>query len=338
MTDLPKPPEIKEYSQVSPDTFAEIRESGQPAVLRELASDWPVVSAARTSDDALVSYLSDLSNGRSVSAIMAAADQRKRFFYNEDITGFNFVRGNGDFKTFLSDLLRMKDTSDPPSMAVQSALIADIMPRFAEENRIALLPRGNPRIWIGNRAQVATHYDLKENIAICVAGRRQFTVFPPDEIANLYPGPFELTPAGTPVSMVNANDPELDEYPNFSKAWSNAQQTALEPGDAIYIPYCWWHGVDALDPVSCLVNYWWNDAPETLSTPYDALLHCLGTFRNLPADQRAVWRDWLDFYVFERDGEPAEHLPERAKGILAPTNAQLFARMRSILRDVFARP
>lgn len=335
MAALPEPQAIKEYTQVSPDTFADIREAAKPAVLRGLARNWPVIAAACKSDEDLVSYLSARANGRLVPAIMANPDQHGRFFYNQDLTGFNFRRGTGDLRVFLSDLLRMKEASHPPSMAIQSALTDDIMPTFAEENRVCLLPHISPRIWIGNRAQVATHYDLKENIAVCVAGRRRFTVFPPGEIANLYPGPFEITPAGTPVSMVNAKAPELDIYPNFTKAWAKAQQAELLPGDAIYIPYCWWHGVEALDLVNCLINYWWNDALETLSAPYDALLHCLGTFRSLPHYQREVWREWLEFYVFEANGEPGAHLPEHARGILSQPDRQLFLRMRSMLRDVF---
>ena len=117
----------------------------------------------------------------------------------------------------------------------------------------------SPRIWIGNRIRVAPHYDVKENVAVCVAGRRRFTLFPPGQIANLYPGPLEQTPAGTPVSMVDQHAPDLERYPRYAEAWTTAQQATLEPGDAIYIPYCWWHGVESLEPVSILVNYWWNE-------------------------------------------------------------------------------
>src|SRR3546814_13116949 len=88
------------------------------------------------------------------------------------------------------------------------------------------------------------------NVACCVAGRRRFTLFPPDQLANLYPGPFELTPAGTPVSMVDPFAPDLDRYPRFAEAWSHASEATLEPGDALYLPYMWWHGVESLEPVS----------------------------------------------------------------------------------------
>ena len=53
-----------------------------------------------------------------------------------------------------------------------------------------------PRLWLGNAIKVATHYDQMENIGIVVTGRRRFTLFPPEQVANLYMGPIELTPAG----------------------------------------------------------------------------------------------------------------------------------------------
>ena len=211
-----------------------------------------------------------------------------------------------------------------------------MLPLVAEENRLSLLPDVRPRIWIGNRIRVAPHYDVKENIACCVAGRRRFTLFPPDQIANLYPGPFELTPAGTPVSMVDMHDPDLSLYPRFAQAWEHSVQAALEPGDAIYIPYCWWHGVESLEPLSILINYWWNEGePEGIGSPYEALLHGLYALRHLPPERRAVWKAMMDYYVFEESGDPVAHLPANTRGMLGQHSPAIFAQMREIMRDVF---
>src|SRR3954471_5709471 len=100
-----------------------------------------------------------------------------------------------------------------------------------------------------------------ENSGVVVMRRRRFTLFPPDQIVNLYMGPLELTPAGTPISLVDPDAPDLERFPRFAEAAKLGQSATLDPGDAIYIPFHWWHAVASLDPVSAFVNYWWNPAP-----------------------------------------------------------------------------
>ena len=334
MSALPDPRPVEEAplpgSRAALDA---IRAEGRPRVLRGLVDSWPAVAAARQGNEAMVRHLLEGGAAKPVAAIAAAPDQQGRFFYNDDLSGLNFMRGQGRLETFLADLLRAGEMDDPPGMAVQSETVRDLLPAFHRANRLNLLPKVEPRIWIGNRIRVAAHFDIKENIACCVAGRRRFTIFPPDQVANLYPGPFELTPAGTPVSLVDFADPDPVRHPGFAEALACAQQVTLEPGDAVYIPYCWWHGVESLDSLSILVNYWWTDGqPDRIGSPYDALLHAILSFRHLPPEQRAVWRDMLDYYVFEESGDPAAHLPPQARGVLGAPRPALFDHIRNILR------
>ena len=313
----------------------DIRPAGQPVVMRRLAAAWPGVAAARRGDRAIAEYLLSFNPIRSVSGIMAPPEEGGRFFYNRELTGFNFTQHQGQLDAFLGELLRVADEPSPDAMAVQSETIPDLLPGFVEANPMPLLPGAIPRIWLGNRIRVTPHYDLKENIGVCLAGRRRFTVFPPEQLPNLYPGPFELTPAGTPVSMVDPDAPDLARYPGFAEAWSHARQATLEPGDAIYLPYAWWHGVEALEPVSILVNYWWSDAPEGSGGGYQAMLHAILAYRHLPPGARAVWRMMFEHYVFG-DADPAAHLPEHAKGLMGPLSPRLFAQMRDLLRRYFS--
>ncbi|WP_296718004.1 cupin-like domain-containing protein [Erythrobacter sp.] len=335
MTGLAASAPIREVTApLAADAFDALRAEVRPVVMRGLVAHWPAVAAARMSDRAIVDYLCRETALRPVGAIAASASEQGRFFYTHDLTRLNFVRASGRLEFFLNDLLSAAAMPDAPAMAVQSEDIAGLLPAFADANRLPLLPHVAPRIWIGNRIRVAPHYDAKENVACCVAGRRRFTLFPPEQIANLYPGPFELTPAGTPVSMVDPAAPDLARYPRFAEAAQHASTATLEPGDAIYIPYGWWHGVESLDPVSILVNYWWAPGqPEGIGSPYDALLHALLAFKHLPPDQRAVWRGMLEHYVFEQNGDPAAHLPDHAKGIIGPPSPARFAQMRELIRQ-----
>ena len=336
---LPEPKPIREYQRADRALLDnEIRPALQPAVLRGAASDWPAVKAARRSDEALVDYLKVFLEGQRVAAIVGEPEIGGRFFYSDDMRGLNFQRGQSPLEPFLDRLLRDRNHEAPMAMAVQSEIIADVLPGFEAENRTDLIRNDvQPRAWIGNRIRVAPHYDLYENIGIVVAGRRRFTVFPPEQIANLYPGPFELTPAGTPVSMVDPADPDLSRYPRFAEAMETAQVAELQPGDAIYLPYHWWHGVESLEPVNLFVNYWWTDSRPDLGRPYDALMHAFFALKHLPPEQRAVWRTIFDHYVFCANGDPAEHLPVHARGMLGEASPELIARMRATLKQIAGR-
>jgi hypothetical protein len=206
------------------------------------------------------------------------------------------------------------------------------LPEFARENSLLLLDTlVVPRIWIGNAVTVATHYDLSDNIACVVGGRRRFTLFPPEQIRNLYVGPLHFTLAGQPVSMVSLDEPDFERYPLFREALLSAQTAVLEPGDAVYIPYFWWHHVQSLEPFNVLVNYWWNEAEPRFGLPYDALLHGFLTIRHLPEHQRAAWREVFDHYVFQTGGDPVAHLPPQSRGTLGAMTPELAIQIRQAL-------
>jgi hypothetical protein len=330
---LPAPTPIREYDTVDRDLFdREIRPTRQPAILRGVGRDWPAVRAARQSAHAAVDYVKRFSHADPVNAIVGEPDIEGRFFYTPDLKGLNFTRGRSPLDPFLDRLLRDRTVPRPYAMAVQSIPTPELLPGFAEENRIDLVDAAVvPRLWLGNAIRVATHYDLQENIGVVVVGRRRFTLFPPDQVANLYMGPLELTPAGTPISLVDPANPDLDRYPRFAEAIAVAQDATLEPGDAIYIPFHWWHAVDSLEPVNIFMNYWWNPATSVGGNPYDALLLALYSLRNLPEDQREVWRTMFDHLVFHRNGDPVAHLPAEIQGVLGPPTPDLAGRMRATL-------
>lgn len=334
MTTLPPPTPIREYEGVDRHRFdAEIRPLGQPAVLRGLGKDWPAVQAARRSPEAACEYLLSFGPRHPVPVLLGAPDIAGRFFYNAEMTGMNFTEGQVSLAAFLERLLHDRVLAEPFGLAVQSQVLPQLLPGFAEANRLDLVDAGvAPRIWIGSQIQVAPHFDLTENVGVVMAGRRRFTLLPPDQLPNLYIGPLEFTPAGTPVSMVDFNKPDLERFPLYAEAAKHAQSAVLGEGDGIYIPFHWWHGVDSLDRVNAFVNYWWNPAQPGLGRPYDALMHAMFAFRGLPADQRDVWRMVFENLVFTDD--PVSHLAENAKGVLGPVTPEKLARMRNTLKQI----
>ena len=171
-------------------------------------------------------------------------------------------------------------------------------------------------MWLGNSAIVAPHFDVHDNIACVVAGRREFTLFPPDQIANLYVGPTLDAPGGVPISMVDLHNPDLERFPNFTQALSVAQQALLEPGDGIFIPSPWWHAVESLDKINVLINYWWGGLAESGLSPNHSLMHSMLTIAKLSPAQRESWRHFFDYFVFQTSGDPAAHLPADLKDIV----------------------
>jgi hypothetical protein len=106
----------------------------------------------------------------------------------------------------------------------------------------------------------------------------------------------------------------------------------LEPGDAIYIPTPWWHHVESLDShLNMLVNYWWRSTKTPTFMPSTALLLAIQSLRHLPPGERDAWKAMLDYYVFETQGDPAEHLKPHNPGLLGPMNIQLAQHIQKML-------
>jgi hypothetical protein len=209
--------------------------------------------------------------------------------------------------------------------------VPQLLPGFMEANPLALPPAvAIPRIWIGNALCVAIHADLSENIAVNVAGRRRFTLFPPEAMDKLYVGPVEFTPAGPLTSLVDLTAPDLDRFPTFAGAMAMALVAELEPGDALYLPFYWWHHVQSLDAVNVLINYWWIDSSrQKVANPLDAAMQAMLTMARLPPDHRRVFEVMLRYYVLQEGLPPAAHIPEQARGVLAETGDARLKGLRS---------
>jgi hypothetical protein len=318
---------LPDHDSVDAARFAAIRGDGRPAVFRGLVSRWPAVVAAR--EGRLSGYLNTLATDETIPIVRAAPEEGGLLHYEAALRGPNFTREPGTIRTFLADLEVELGKPQPDTLAVQGLDARAALPGFLPTHPMPLLaPEIVPRVWIGTAAKVAIHNDPAENIACVVVGRRRFTLFAPEQLPNLYMGPFHITPAGTPVSMVHLTKPDFNRFPRFADALATAETAELMAGDAIYIPYGWYHHVEALDTINMLANYWWDPARGDLGSPWDALMHGMMSLRQLPPDQRRVWRAMFDQYVFLANGDPAAHLPPATHGILAADTPEEIGQMR----------
>lgn len=336
MSDLPfaTTSRVIERGRIDPATFrAEVASGFSPILLRGQAAGWPVVEKANAGHRALAEYLVGFGGGKPLEVLIGPPEIGGRFFYRDDMRGFNFQRQHVPLRNLLAELLKLAEeqAEAPHAIYANAAAAPAHLPGWQEANPFDLPPSDAlPRLWIGNATRVATHFDAWPNLAVCVAGRRRFTLFPPEQVANLYLGPLDNTLAGPPNSMVDPDAPDLDRYPRFSEAAANAQIAELNPGDALYIPAIWWHHVQAIGPLNVLVNYWWaNDNSET---PFVVLLHALMSLRDLPWSQKNAWHAWFDHFVFGENAiDAGAHLPDHAIGIMAPPSSDRTEKIRRFL-------
>ena len=329
--------QIPESRNVDESTIREeIFTRYRPAVLRGLVREWPAVQSALASPAHLSRYLAAFDNGNSVDAILMPPPACGRIAYNDAMDGFNFVRNRLPVSAVLEQLSRYALFEDPPAVAVQSALVSACLPGFAVENRLPVLdPAVAPRIWIGNRVTVPAHFDESQNVACVVAGRRRFTLFPPEQVVNLYVGPLDFAPTGAAMSMVQITAPDFGKFPKFKDALAAAFVVELEPGDAIFIPTLWWHHVESLDrTLNVLVNYWWNGTLGSVgrtASAMDCLLHSLLNVKPMPPELRSAWASLFDHYVFHASCDDLAHIPEHRRGVLGTLSPEAAQKIRELL-------
>jgi hypothetical protein len=307
---------------------------GRPTIFRGLAGDWPMIAAGREGTSAAIAYLKRFDAGRPIVGYTGETAIGGRFFYKEDWSGLNFAAERVGLSAFLDRIAASPPGPEAPSYYAGSTDLDTYLPGFRGENDLSLseLPKDAApplvSVWIGNRTVAATHYDMSNNLACCLVGRRRFTLFPPHQVANLYPGPLEPTPGGQVVSMVDLRAPDLDRYPRFADALAAAEIADLEPGDVLFYPALWWHNVEALDGFNVMVNYWWNATPSFADSPMTTLLHAMLSLRMRPAAERAAWAALFDHYVFDDPARATEHLPDHVQGDLAPLDERSARRLR----------
>ncbi len=113
-------------------------------------------------------------------------------------------------------------------------------------------------VWIGSAGNITPlHCDPWQGFLGQAVGRKRAFLFPPGTLFNLYHKSFFCRDynARSPTLLPDDfRDADLQEFPLLASA--TRWEAVLEPGDALFIPSCWWHQVHSLDDsVSVLFRY-----------------------------------------------------------------------------------
>lgn len=320
-----------------PESFREVAATkGQPIVFRGLCADWPATRAAARSWEELADYLRGFDSGALAPAFIGSPSIAGRYYYSDDFEGFNFERRDMGLADAIAGMEETARDPAKPSVYFGSVPADDLVPGFAEQHRLPVLaPSVRPLLWIGNASFVSCHYDTFDNLACVVAGRRRFTLYPPQAVASLYVGPIDFTMAGPPVALAVGSEPGDPRFPKFDAIRDSALIAELEPGDVLYLPKLWWHQVEATEPLNLLVNYWWDAFSAGPDAPYTTMMLAMIAIAERPPHERAAWRAFFDQYVFRPNGHPLQHLPPEKHGILGPLKenyGRIRARVMQTLR------
>jgi hypothetical protein len=327
---------IEEYPATGrPFAIEELVDGGRPLVIRGLATHWPLVKLARQSNNAFAKRLAELDNGAPVDVLLMQPEEGGVVGYNANMDGFNYTHHRVSIAQGLTRLAQYSREHSGMGLAIQSASIASCLPAFTQDHSLPMLGPGiEPRLWIGNRVTTPVHFDEQHNIACVACGRRRFTLFPPEQIGNLYIGPLDFAPTGAAISLARLDQLDDPRFPRLKLAMDHARVAELEPGDAIYMPPLWWHHVESLERLNALVNYWWKPMigeGVAANTALGCVYHCILQFKSLPAAERAAWKHMLDHYVFN-DEDPAVHIPAARRGILGPLTAEVVDKLKQAIK------
>jgi len=307
-----------------------ITDSKQPIILKGFINNWPIVKKGQESEASLQKYL--LKYATDSKLVVGHGDKNidGRIFYNEAFTALNSIAYKMPLAELFAHIAEHKTDNKPPLYYMGTTSVDSCFPKLKQENDINIAGKSPVmNLWMGNQSTIPAHYDVPNNIACNIYGKRHFTLFPPEQLENLYIGPLDFTPAGQSISLVNFKKPDFVKYPKFKQALAHAQIAELDAGDALFLPSMWWHHVEALTHFNLLATFWWSASEHSNDEAGNALLYAVMAIRNLPKDKQDIWFNLFKHYIF--DAPTLDHIPAHAKGILNPQNKRTLRNFKDYL-------
>ena len=258
---------IAEIAGIDPHSLPEeLLRSGQPVVLRGLVGHWPMAQAGRASASEAVAYLQRFEREGAPPAVVTVGPPEigGRFFYNHDLSDFNFRREHVPLGVVLKTLLKYADRGIAAGDLRRLPRPSTPGCRVSRRKRLRARRRANR--WPASGSAIARAFP---RIRTCLTTLPAwspdigaFTLFPPQQIVQpVHRAARFHARRARPSAWSTSTRRTTSASRRFAEALKAAQVAELGPGDAVFIPSMWWHYIRRSRTFNMLVNYWWRQSP-----------------------------------------------------------------------------
>ena len=222
--------------------------------------------------------------------MLGAPDIGGRFFYNDDLSGFNFQPVRIKLDAVLDEIARHEhDRESPPAIYVGSTTVDTCLPGFRAENDLDI-----------RRSPAAREHLARQSHAHRRSSRRAGQ----PRLRRRRPSPLHAVPARAAgeslhrSARLHAGRPG-DQPGRFRAAGfraipevrrgaaARAGRRARARAMRSSFPACGGITSRRSTAFNVLVNYWWRQSPAFMDSPMNALMLAIMTVRDLPPEQRA---------------------------------------------------
>jgi jumonji domain-containing protein 7 len=146
-------------------------------------------------------------------------------------------------------------------------LVGDIeVPPFVDRTEIMTAV-----IFLGRDTASGIHYHRSSEALLCqVVGKKRVALFAPDQADHLY------ATTSNHAGLRNSFDVDTRRFPKAAMA--QPMECVLEPGDALFIPIHWWHGVEGAG-FNTSVTFFWRTRVRKIFSPPQGLAGFLPLLR-----------------------------------------------------------
>ncbi|MBX7082587.1 MAG: cupin-like domain-containing protein [Nannocystaceae bacterium] len=303
-------PRVLDRAPTREEFWRDIYPQQVPTLWRQAQAEHPLVALGRQGPEAFLRELVARAGQRMLTVTSAPPRVAGRMGFGEQ-RWVDWGSRDASLADFAQDVLTELRAPSGHCDYVQSATVRQCLPELVPLTELWLVDPAQmlderTQLWIGSGGQrVPVHRDESHSIAMMVSGAKEFLLFPPEQLPNLYTTPRREL-AGDPMrSAIDPRAPDLERYPRLAQALPTMTVLRIEPGDVLFLPAHWWHAVDSFG-FNVMCNSRWFDMSAAMRGDLSACFaHAMVTARTVGPAQARRFRERLQRELFDDDGAAA---------------------------------